>query len=57
MKLITPLILYLSFFLALYQTQPTDIDEILKSGNGQSIKTAYKVMSVEQDYKLLRYLK
>jgi hypothetical protein len=37
--------------------QPTDIDRIMKSGNGQSIKTAYKVNSIAEEYNVLRYLK
>jgi len=57
MNFVALVVLYFSFFSALCQSRPTDINEILKSGNGHSIKTAYKVMTIEQEYKLLRYLK
>ena len=38
-------------------TLPIEIEKILKSGDGKSIETAYKVNSVEEEYGLLRHLK
>lgn len=39
------------------QNTPTDVFRILKSGNGLSIKSAYEVDRVEEEYDLLGYLK
>lgn len=36
---------------------PTDINKILKSGNGLSIKTAYEVNSLNEEYDLISHLK
>jgi hypothetical protein len=39
------------------QEVPKDIIRIMKSGNGRSIETAFEVYTVEEEYKLLRFLK
>ncbi|WP_395058958.1 hypothetical protein [Flavobacterium sp.] len=43
--------------MAFIPTPPIKINRILKSGNGKSIETAYKVDSVEEEYDVLRFLK
>jgi G3E family GTPase len=39
------------------QEVPKDIIRIIKSGNGRSIETAFEVYTVEEEFKLLRFLK
>ena len=56
MKTIVILFLFISFS-TFSMNPPADIPTILKSGNGQSIKTAYEVNSVMEEYELLDYLK
>ena len=56
MKSIIFLFLFISFSV-FSKSPPADISKILKSGNGQSIKTAYEVNSVMEEYELLDYLK
>jgi hypothetical protein len=52
------ILLFLSIsVMAFISTPPIKINRILKSGNGKSIETAYKVDSVEEEYDLLRFLK
>lgn len=36
---------------------PIDIIKILKSGDGKSIKTAYKVNNIDEEYDVLKHLK
>jgi hypothetical protein len=40
-----------------HQDPPKDIIRIMNSGDGRSIETAYEVYSIDEEYKLLRYLK
>ena len=57
MKIIIVLLLVSNSMFAYFNTPPTNIEKILNSGNGQSIQTAYKVYSVDEEYDLLKYLK
>ena len=56
MKKISILFLFI-FFSAFSLNPPTDIIKIMNSGDGKSIKTAYVVNSVEEEYDLLTHLK
>ena len=56
MKKISMLFLFI-FFSAFSLNPPTDIIKIMNSGDGKSIKTAYVVNSVEEEYDLLTHLK
>ncbi len=55
----TFLILLLSLKMLASPTQdiPKDIIRILNSGNGQSFETAFEVYTIDEEYKLLRFLK
>ncbi|MDQ5930664.1 MAG: hypothetical protein QG594_2452 [Bacteroidota bacterium] len=44
-------------FATLEQDVPKEIVRIMKSGNGCSIETAFEVYTIEEEYKLLRFLK
>ncbi|WP_281638111.1 hypothetical protein [Flavobacterium marginilacus] len=39
------------------QDTPKDIIRIMHSGNGRSIETAFEVYTIDEEYKLLRFLK
>jgi hypothetical protein len=39
------------------QDVPKEIIRIMNSGNGRTIETAFEVYTVEEEYKLLRFLK
>ena len=56
MRKISILFLFI-FFSAFSLNPPTDIIKIMNSGDGKSIKTAYVVNSVEEEYDLLTHLK
>lgn len=53
--LIIPL-LFNSLFLMNTNTVASDINKILKSGDGKTIQTAYIVNSVDEEYDVLRHL-
>ena len=57
MKKIIVICFILNSLITFGNNPPIDIVKIMKSGNGQSIETAYKVYSVDQEYELLHYLK
>lgn len=57
MKKLLILLLSLQALAMPYQDIPKDINRILNSGNGRSIKTAFKVNNVDEEYDLLRYFK
>ncbi len=57
MKSIIILVLALNSFMAFSNNPPADVIKIMKSGDGKTIETAYKVNSVNEEYDLLRYLK
>lgn len=56
MKPIIILIFFISTSIFAFNP-PADITKIMKSGDGQSVKTAYEVNSVDEEYELLDYLK
>lgn len=57
MKTLLILLLSLKLFATLEQDVPKEIVRIMKSGNGRSIETAFEVYTIEEEYKLLRFLK
>lgn len=57
MKIVLILSLLLYSLVVVSQDIPKDINRIMNSGNGRSIETAFLVTSVEEEYKLLRFLK
>ena len=57
MKIFLILSLLLHPLVAQSQQTPKDIIRILNSGNGRSIQTAYEVYTIDEEYKLLRFLK
>ncbi|WP_444660158.1 hypothetical protein [Flavobacterium columnare] len=57
MKTLLILLLSLKVFATPNQDVPKDIIRIMNSGNGRSIETAFEVYTVEEEYKLLRFLK
>jgi hypothetical protein len=56
MKTLFKLFLLLFSYSLLSIASPIDIGSILKTGDGKSLKTAYKVNSVNEEYDVLRYL-
>ena len=54
-KIICIIIIFNSIFL-FGKNPPAEIQRIINSGNGQSIKTAYQVYSIDEEYELMRYL-
>lgn len=44
-------------FATLNQDGPKEIIKLMQSVNGRCIETAFKVYTVEEEYKLLRFLK
>ena len=57
MKLLFKLLLLLFISFSLFSYSPAiDINSILKTGDGKSLKTAYKVNSVDEEYEVLRFM-
>lgn len=44
-------------FFAFTNNPPIEINKILKSGDGKTIETAYKVETVQEEYDVLKHLK
>lgn len=57
MKILLILSLLLHSLISSSQNVPKDIIRMMKSGNGRSVETAFEVYTVDEEYKMLRFLK
>ncbi|MDR7211427.1 hypothetical protein [Flavobacterium piscis] len=57
MKTLLILSLMLHSLVTPKQDIPKDIIRIMKSGNGRSIETAFEVYTIDEEYKMLHFLK
>jgi hypothetical protein len=57
MKTLLIFFFMLHSFVTPKQDVPKDIIRIMHSGNGRSIETAFEVYTIDEEYKMLRFLK
>jgi hypothetical protein len=57
MKIKVTFVMLLTSCFLISQVPPKTLSRILKSGNGQSIQTAFQVHSIDEEYEVLTFLK